>query len=209
MGNLIYHMKKIIQLIIGMISLVAVTSAHAIIISETYEGRQLVTEGDAYNFVFDMVYENITSTTDSNLVLTSDATSLENATWNSASISLNLWSWDQEFEKTKWLITAYDMFGDASYVINRDKFKWNGGTDSDYHYLNATYEFTAEDIAQFSEWGWGNVRVKAARTNTDNFNDFYIKQVSMTVDVPEPGTLLLTALGLLGLAGGHSGRKRA
>ncbi|MCG7989731.1 MAG: PEP-CTERM sorting domain-containing protein [Candidatus Thiodiazotropha lotti] len=197
-------MKKILNLIVGLLSLGAVSTANALLIYETYAGVQLVNEGERYNFEFDMWYENMEGT-NSALELTRDAESIPGTEWEAASISITLWSPDAEFERTRWAINAYDLFGDVSDRIYRDNFRWNGGVESDYYWLTATYDFTAEDLDYFQEWGWGNVRISASSTNPRNDNDFFIKRTSMVVDVPEPSTILLTSLGLLGL--GFTGRK--
>ncbi len=203
--------KTILVLSAATLFLGVVGSASATTFNEEYTGYQYVGENESFNFGFDLWYENdlTGTTTDSSLTLTQDAEGAFGQ-WDDASIYIDFYSEDWEWETAAIELTAWNSTGDPADSFILDSITgvlggWGNGGQT-YNYF---YDFNAQQIDAFDDWGWGNVMITASSTGWCNYNDFEIRKVGMkvTAPVPEPATMLLFGTGLLGLIG--YSRKRA
>ena len=188
-------MKSRIVLVL-LASLVASTASAGVFV-EKYSGWQPLYEGHKYSFGFDMWYDNDkygVGTNASKMKLAMDAEGAFGP-WKSATASIGMYSGDKDWEHTGWKIEAWGDGGKK--LIFQDDFKWNNGWET------AKYEFGADALKAFAYEGWGSIKIKAAKEWGDgNYNSFALEWVMLevhTVHVPEPGTISLLALGLLGL----------
>ncbi len=208
-------MKKLLTIVCA-VALVFCTVgiAQATTYYEEYSGHQYVGEGQSYNFGFDFVWPNTDFgvTTDSSLGLVDDAAGAFDP-FIAANLHVRIWSIDNPWEKIGIQLTAWDENGNPDGVFNKGPF-WQDldGSPSNWTFH---YALTPTEVAAFDEWGWGNVKVKALPTNNPNhpnhYNDFVIKKVAMDVttaaSVPEPATMALFGIGLVGLVGAGARQK--
>ncbi|MCP4341669.1 MAG: PEP-CTERM sorting domain-containing protein [Desulfobulbaceae bacterium] len=189
-------------LYISMLILGIAGSANADLFYEEYTGQQAVYEGDRFSFEFDMWYTNGGwATTDSSLSLTQDAAGAFGE-WDSATLYADLWSTDQDKERTRITLEAYDR-DKQNAILNLGTFTWEGTNSETWNFV---YDFTPTVLSTFAEFGWGNVVVRATNSWSNIQNDFRIDRVAMEVNtaaspVPEPSTMLLMGAGLFGLLG--------
>ncbi len=207
-------MKKLFASALGLVSLLSVSSASALVITETYSyygdgdynADSLLTEGESINFGFDMF--NAGATPPASFMLTEDAVNADAITpWLSGSFSMDLYSVDLQSELTALTVTAYNMMTLDTMLF--EALSWNQSSPADPTY-SVNRIFTAAEMTVFDDWGLANVNIVATSTFLGDYNDFAITSVSMSVsdvaNVPEPSTLLLLGAGVLGF--GVTFRKR-
>jgi len=193
-------------------------SAQATYYYEAYTGSQLYSASDeSYNFGFDFWYTNdVFAVVDDapGLELTSDASGMvKHEQLDYMTLYLDMYSTDTYDEDAFITFTFWNCSGnfssDFSFEVHMDLQSSTSTT------LNQEYAFTLDQINKFETWGWGNVAVEALFTNNDDAtNDFILNRVALAggadpggaAPVPEPATLLLFGLGILGIAG--VGRKK-
>ena len=190
-------MKKLmVILFVTVMFFVGPVPSHSANYYEAYTGSQWLNEGNDYYFKFDMWYtNNLSSPTDSSLHLTTDATGAF-GTYSSGKVFIKIWDNDSSSEPVGVTLKAYNQTGGSAGEFNLGEHTFNAGGDQ-------TYEFALSSAAlnTFDNWGWGNVYIKAEYLHNAT-NDFYLKEVGLgvtTASVPEPMSLLLLGLGLLGI----------
>lgn len=174
---------------------------------EYYSGYQSVNEGSSYSFYFDLVYSNIGSTNSSLKLMNDEA--IGYVPLQSAFVKVALYSNDwglTEWESAKISLTAYS--NNTTYTLYDGSFSLPNLVDGN----SKTFQFDLAGsgaFAAFSQDPWGSVSILANITPWYYFNnnDFAITEVGVGANpVPEPATMLLLGLGLVGLVG--FGRKK-
>jgi hypothetical protein len=171
---------------------------------EYYSGNLWLDEGDSAQFYFDLAFSNPTNTP---LPLTNDVTGYGSVysgfkEIESAFLHVELYSTDwNDDEKANIKFTAY--YGlDWTFDLGTYYFSANG----DDPYYNIDVDLSGWLLDKIQADPYGTLQVKAS-TYWYNDNDFAIKEAGMGVSaVPEPGTIFLMGIGLVGLAG--MGRKK-
>ena len=212
-------MKKFLTSTLGLLSLLSVSSASALVITETYtysgggdfNADSTVTEGEFINFGFDMIEVGGLGAPPASFTLTEDAVGADVIQpWLSGTLSLDLYSIDSQFEITSLTVTAQN--NTTLEVMLLDIFFWNRDSILEPIY-SGSYTFTNTEMGIFNDWGLANVSIAATSTGFSGFNDFAVSRVSMSVSdvatIPEPGTLLLLSAGLLGFAATSLNRKKS
>ncbi|MCF6188434.1 MAG: PEP-CTERM sorting domain-containing protein [Desulfobulbaceae bacterium] len=198
-------MKKILAATMALGMLAWAGSALATTYTEEYTGYQYVGENQSFNFGFDLWYNNsdTLTTTNSALSLTQDAEGAFGL-WDDASLYIDFYSEDWASETAAIELTAWNSTGPADSFSLGSVSGYLGGWGNGGQTYNYSYDFTAQQVDAFAEWGWGNVMITASSTGWWNYNDFAITKVGMEVNtapVPEPATMLLFGTGLIGLIG--------
>ncbi|MCG8535934.1 MAG: PEP-CTERM sorting domain-containing protein [Pseudomonadales bacterium] len=189
-------MKKLNVLVFASAMLASASSISGVFY-EAYSGAQGVREGRSYDFGFDMWYDNDVYGvgTNSSLDLVADAEGAFGA-WENGLLEIDLWSSDRAEETT---YVSLEVWNRGSHLFNLGTYNWDGDrSDRDF---SIDFTLTEEQLALFDNEGWGEVTIAASVVNGE-YNDFRIDYVALTietVDVAEPASLGLVALGLIGL----------
>jgi len=182
--------------------------AQAITVYENYTGYQYVGENEEYGFYFDLPLLNDPviwgsdygpTGTDSDLTLANDvATGFEGTPFVSAFFNVVLFSEDWASEETGISLTAF--YSGVEYDLGTTS--WSESTwwpFNDDGYYTITGELSMPD---FLADPYGDLVIQASSTGWLNYNDFAIVEVGVGgVPTPEPSTIILLGLGLLGLVG--------
>ena len=198
-------MKKVLSLLTGLfVVFVIAGSASAVSFTEEYTGAgQIVNAGESFNFDFDFKGANFYSgaSTDSSLSLTTDAYGA-GSPFSSASLNIQLYAEALPLNTAE---IQFNMFYTQPFNLAVTG-SWDVGFYGGY-FLDYTYDLNSSQLSDFAAHsGFSKVEISAVGTGGGFYtaSDFAIMKVGMQVNtapVPEPATMLLFSIGLLGLAG--------
>jgi hypothetical protein len=192
--------KLLVFLLVAVLFFVLPAPSHSEYYYEAYTGSQSTGEGSSYYFKFDMWYtNNFYPGTNSSLSLTTDEKDAFGS-YTSGKVFVRLWDNDLDSEIVGVKLTAFNTYNyeDPSQTFDLGIYSFNANSGNQ----NITHEFVlgSDVLNAFDNWGWGSVSIKA-ESLSGAYNDFSIKEVGLGVytAVPEPMSLLLLGLGLLGI----------
>lgn len=176
---------------------------------EKWNGNDYWDEGNAAEFYWDFEHSARGDRTNTDMNLTSDVAMPDIDFQGYARIEITLSSIDRQYERADFSLNIW-WDGHGTFDIGNSGSFQNFGNEYIF-----TYILSPHLVSHAQDTLHGTIYVDATDTNSNsrrsrrnNNNDFNIIEVAMTVGmddgtfspVPEPGTMILFGIGLIGLA---------
>jgi hypothetical protein len=187
-------MKKLLVLMFSAVLFFSVpVASYGAYYFEEYRGTQYVSRGQTTDFLFDLRNSGNESTNTA-LKLTTDASGAYGS-WMNSTVHIRFYAPDIQSESVSVAMDAsYDGFGNLS--LGSYSF-WAHPLDP-YYNLDINLPQSVLNAMTISSSS-GMLHITANWSGLLNFNDFDLKRVGIEANVPEPMSLLLLGLGLLGI----------
>jgi hypothetical protein len=186
-------MKKLLVLMFSAVLLFSVPiTSHGAYFFEEYTGTQYVSRGQTTDFFFDLgILGN--QNTNTSLTLTTDASGAAGS-WMSGMIHIRFYAPDWESEAAS---VAMDASFDGMGNLPLGSYSFWSTPFNEYYDLDVTLSQQVLNAMTINSSGM--LHITANWSGLVNFNDFDLKRVGLEATVPEPMSLLLLGLGLLGI----------
>lgn len=165
--------------------------------------KQKAFAGDQFDFEFDFSNENTTGT-NSSLALGNDVVGIQPQGDGYKDVYFQIFLTDASVGPASLDLDFTLGIGDQEFTLGT--FEMELGPPWDDSFWGYEYHLTQEQIDIFETSSSGDITLTA---NFTDYNNLYtIKEVAMSVNTPEPGMIPLLGIGMIGLIGVGTARRR-